>query len=164
MRIIIEYCTIFVPTIQKKKLKGPKKKRKLKKKKAEKKTQARTVAIDSKLEGLVSPVLAARIHAEGGRVVEASSYPRLISEVPIFSSLFFYFLFFFSLYLCLSLSEACRLQALHMFFCFCFFCPKLEELESFHRSIDRNVVAEKNQLKDKRSPLPFNADMENLAK
>lgn len=66
MRIIIEYCTIFVPTIQKKKLKGPKKKEKIEeKKKAEKKTQARTVAIDSKLEGLVSPVLAARIHAEG---------------------------------------------------------------------------------------------------
>lgn len=52
---------------KKKKLKGPKKKEKIEEEKSWKKKnpQARTVAIDSKLEGLVSPVLAARIHAEG---------------------------------------------------------------------------------------------------
>lgn len=84
----------------------------------------------------------------------------------IFSSLFFSFLFFFSLYLCLSLSDACGLQALHMFFCSCFFSSEAggtRVVLSFYRQ-ECCCEKKKNQLKDKRSPLPFNADMENLAK
>lgn len=56
----------------------------------------------------------------------------------------------FSFPLCLSVSP--RLQAFHLFVCFC--RPKLEEPESFYRSGDRNVVEKQtNKKKTKHNPL-----------